>query len=225
MDLNETGRPIGTVQVEFASNGSNVLLDDVSLEKASDINPTVFRDDVVKVLKELRPGLLRYWSGQLGDTLENQISPPFARRRTGYSASRTEQDQLQYGLYDFLQLCSVIGADPYYVAPITFSPDEMQNLIQFLAGSADTPYGTKRAALGRTRLWTETFRKIHIEFGNEAWNPIFKGGVIEDPRAYGNRANELFRAARAAKEYPSSGSVATGRGEADKVGDWQNHDR
>ena len=78
----------GPVQVQFTANGSSVLMDEVSLTQtnSSAANRTAFRDPVVNMLQFMRPGVLRYWGGQLGETLDNQIAPVFGRMRAGYSA-------------------------------------------------------------------------------------------------------------------------------------------
>ncbi len=186
----------GMIEVQFAADQSDVLLDDVALEESGDNNPTVFRASVVGALQELKPGILRYWGGQLGDSLDNQLAPSFVRMRAGYSIWTEQQDDIRVGLNDFLVLCDLIKAEPYYVLPITFSEAEMRSLTEFLAGAPATAYGTKRKALGRTEPWTEAFAKIHLEFGNEAWNPTFRGGTIEDPDVYAERANDLFTVAR-----------------------------
>lgn len=200
----ESSAPQGTGQLTLAAaNGSEILLDDVSFERidSDPANTTVFRDEVVSALKEFQPGILRHWAGQLGDTLDNQIAPTFARMRSGYSSNSSERDELTFDLEEFLQLCAVLGAEPWYVVPITFSPEEAAGLIQYLAGSSTTPYGAKRAARGRLNPWTDTFPRIHLEFGNESWNSVFKGGAIEWPVPYGSRATEIFGAMRRAPEF------------------------
>ena len=186
----------GLIEVQFAADQSDVLLDNVGLEESQDDNPTIFRSSVVRALQELTPGILRYWGGQLGDSLDNQLAPSFLRKRSGYSIWAERQDDIRVGLNDLLVLCNLIKTEPYYVLPITFSEVEMRNLIEFLAGAPDTAYGLKRKALGRRAPWTEAFAKIHLEFGNEAWNTSFRGGTIEDPGVYAERANDLFTAAR-----------------------------
>ena len=85
--------------------------------------------------------------------------------------------------------------------PMGISPTEMQNLIQFLGGSASTPYGAKRAALGQVAPWTTVFPTIHLELGDEAWNTAFSGDTIESPYAYGSRISTIFGAARSASGY------------------------
>ncbi len=206
-NASETGLSPGTVGLTFATKGQDsFLLDDVSLIQSNSdpANITAFRDPVVNALKTLNPGVLRFWAYQLGDTLDNLIASPFARQRAGYSAWATSQDSISYGLGEFLQLCETIGADPWIVVPSTFSSPEASNLIEYLSGSTSTPYGAKRAAGGHSAPWVSSFSKIHLEFGNEAWNGGFKGGSIEYSAPYGQRAQTLFGAMRSNSAYISS---------------------
>ncbi|MBC7925760.1 MAG: hypothetical protein H7039_08890, partial [Bryobacteraceae bacterium] len=149
---------------------------------------------------------LRYMGSgtMLGDSLDNLIAPPFARQRPGYSAWNDLQEDVPYGLHEFLELSEAVGSEPWFVVPVVFSVQEMKNLIEYLGGSAETVYGKKRAARGRTRPWTTAFSQIHLEFANVAWNSVFKGVTLENPIAYGSRGGELFRAARS-----TPGFVAT----------------
>ena len=202
----ETGSAVGTVDLEFATVGKDSFyLDDVSLQASSPSNPTAFRDAVVATLTALNPGVLRFWSGnQLGDTLDNLIAGPFGRMPSGYSAYSTSATSIEYGLYDFLQLCQTIGAEPWFVVPSTFSTTDAANLIEYLGSAPTTTYGSKRAAQGQVEPWTSVLPKIHLEFGNEAWNSTFRGGSIESPAAYGARAQTIFAAMRADPAYSAS---------------------
>ncbi|HEY3132395.1 MAG TPA: immunoglobulin domain-containing protein [Acidobacteriota bacterium] len=201
----ENGSAVGSCQLRFSPvNQSAVLLDDVSLTQTNGdpSNTTAFRDPVVNALKSLNPGILRYWVEDLGDTLDNEIAPPFARLRAGYSSRSTNREDLLYGLHEFLELCELLGAEPWYVVPITFSTQEMANLMEYLGGPNSSPYGAKRAARGHGAPWTGSFSRIHLEFGNEAWNNAdYYGGTISDPVAYGNRGSELFGAVRNSPYY------------------------
>src|SRR5574337_1254666 len=49
-------------------------------------NTTAFTDAVVNALLSYRPGILRMLTDQFGDSLDNQIAPPFGRQRSGYSS-------------------------------------------------------------------------------------------------------------------------------------------
>ena len=203
----ETGSSIGAVQVSFSTAGQDsFLLDDASLTRATrnPDNLTAFRGAVVQTLAELQPGVMRFWALQLGDTLDNLIADPFGRQRAGFSAWSTEQDDISYGLEEFLQLCQTVGAEPWFVVPSTFTTTDAAHLIEFLAGSSTTGYGAKRAARGQVNPWTQSFSKIHLEFGNEEWNGTFKGGSIEYAQPYGSRAQTIFAAMRADAAYLAS---------------------
>jgi hypothetical protein len=210
----ESGSNLSNVAVKFSTVGQDsFLMDDVSLTQTNSdpTNPTAFRDPVVNALKTFNPGVLRFWALQLGDTLDNLIAPEYGRQRSGYLAWYTEQDDISYGLPEFLQLCQTIGAEPWIVVPSTFSATEAANLIEYLAGTASTPYGSKRVAAGYPSPWTSLFTKIHMEFGNEAWNSAFKGGSIEYSAPYGQRAQAIFGAMRGNGSYnPSAFDLVLG---------------
>jgi hypothetical protein len=203
----ETGSSIGTANLTFAvSAGSAALLDEVNFHKTSEdpANTTAFREPVVRALQQLKPGMLRYWAEHLGESLDNQIAPVWARKRAGYRISYNTREDVNYGLHEFLELCQYLGADPWIVVPLVYSPQEAANLIEYLAGPSTSPYGARRAARGRSAPWTDQFTKIHLEFGNEAWNGVFRGGTIEYPNAYGPRAQTIFGSMRSSSYYQAS---------------------
>jgi len=199
---NEGSGPMGTVVVGFTVTGGEMLLDDVDLEQTSGdpANRTAFRDEVLATLKELRPGVLRLMSTNagLGNTVDDLLAPPLARQRGGYSGWYVKQEDIPIGIPEFLELCQEVGAEPWIVAPTAMSKDETRKLAEYLAGSTATAGGAVRAAGGHSTPWTQVFRTIHIEFGNEAWNGVFLGESMDDTAAYGRRANTVFAAFRAA---------------------------
>ncbi len=190
------------VEAGFSVNNESLLLDDVDLEQTSGkpSNGTAFRDEVVDALKEVHPGVIRLMSShsELGSTIDNLLKLPMARQRSGFSTWSSSMEDIPVGIPEFLELCSEVGAEPWIVAPTAMSRDEARELAEYLSGSASTAGGAIRAAQGRRDPWTRTFRTIHIELGNETWNGIFQGETIEDPAAYGRRANQVFGAFRAA---------------------------
>ena len=162
-------------------------LDDMSLSRTDYTNPTVFIDPLVEKYKELRPGILRDWASQLGDTLDNQLAEPWARKQVGFSPRYRAANDYCYSFPEFLQLCALVGAEPWYVIPPTFSPQDCLGLIEYLAGPADGnhPYADRRAALGHKVPWTDTFAKIHLEFGNEMWGAASGGDPFFGASALG----------------------------------------
>ena len=198
----EAGLPAATAEAGFAISGGSALLDDVALvrEDRDPANHTAFRDAVVNTLKQLHPGVLRMMASGagIGSTIDNLLAPPMARQRSGYRLTFQSVDDIPVGIPEFLELCREVGAEPWIVIPTAITPEGTRKLAQYLGGSAATEGGALRASGGQTRPWTQIFPTIHIELGNETWNPIFAGESIEDPAAYGRRADAVFHAFRAA---------------------------
>jgi alpha-L-arabinofuranosidase len=194
----------GSVALKINVAGATILLDDMSLTSTgTPTNTTAFRDDVVSTLVALHPGVMRYNDeASMGSTIDNLLAPPMARQRAGASTGSKLSEDLALGLHEFLQLCQVAGAEPYYNMPPGMSTDEARNLIEYLGGAPTTPYGAKRAALGQSAPWTSIFPVIHLELGNEQWNgSTFPGSSIADGPSYGKRAKEIFLAARSSSGY------------------------
>ncbi|MDX9758739.1 MAG: hypothetical protein RBU27_06225 [Bacteroidota bacterium] len=197
--------PILAFELDAEGNGAEVWVDDVELHAAADANPTAFTDRYVDRLRELHPGVLRFWGAQLGARFESQIAPPHARRTSGWSPQGRMPNEFSYSLHEFLELCAFVGADPWYVMPPTFSPDEIAALVEYLAAPANEahPWARRRAALGRTAPWTEAFARVHIEFGNEMWGSggggdPFMGSSVNGGERLGAIAHDRFSLMRGA---------------------------
>jgi hypothetical protein len=208
LNIHEDGNAIGALSVTFQVIGSSALLDDVAFTEApSHDNPTAYRNAVVERLRQLRPGILRYMDNgtSFGSTIDSLIAPPFARQRAGYGEGPHEQAEIATGLHEFLVLCQTVKADPWFVLPMGITQTEMQNLMEYLAGSPASPYGAKRAALGQNAPWTQVFSNIHLELGNETWNwNSFPGEGILDPKAYGSRTSQIFASAKSSPLYDAN---------------------
>jgi len=199
---NEANLPPMTLAAGLSVTGGSLLLDDVDLEPVGGdaTNHTVFRDEVVQSLRELHPGALRMMAsyGGLGSTVDNLLAAPLARQRAGYHLWFDKVEDVTVGIPEFLELCQEVGAEPWIVMPTAMSLDESRKLAEYFTGSASTAGGAVRVAGGRRDPWTQAFRTIHLEFGNETWNAIFGGESMDDPYAYGTRANAVFTTFRAA---------------------------
>lgn len=175
----EDGGPPGALELHFRATGSAscVLLDDVELG-AAQVQPFPFRQEVINALRQLHPGYLRDWQGQMGDTLANRLAGPFARRASRYRPD-TDGTDFGYSLPEFLDLCAAVESSPWIVLPPTFTNEELDGLGRYLAS--------------QTR-----FAEIVLEFGNENWNGIFRPAGIPDPVAHGQAATQAFKLIRAA---------------------------
>jgi len=179
--------PISPLEFILEVHGGVVHVDDtwlgpvnsvaISPESRGGLAMEVFNPQLIRLLEQLRPGYLRDWQGQLGDTLDNRLAPAFARRTTRY---RPGDSDFGYGLPEFLDLNRLVGAQPWLILPTTFSPEEARQLGAWLAD----------------RIADHGFEEVVVEFGNENWNAIFRPAGIQDPEHHGAAADRLFAALR-----------------------------
>lgn len=169
--------PASSLEVTFTARDAAVRIDDVSLSSRRE-GKSPFRAAVREVLSALRPGLLRDWQGQLGDTLENRLAPPYARRASRYRPAGSAE--FGYSIPEVLDLCRETGARPWIVAPPAFSDEEWRGLGRYLAASA------------------RDLGEVVVEVGNENWNPTFRPGGVANPQTHGALAARAFRLLREA---------------------------
>jgi hypothetical protein len=82
-------------------------------------------------------------------------------------------------------------------------------MMEWLGGAATTPYGARRAARGHPAPWTNSFQRIHLEYANESWNPIYRGATMFAVD-YGLRGNEVFGIVRQSPYYSSKFNLILG---------------
>ncbi|MBI5725531.1 MAG: sigma-70 family RNA polymerase sigma factor [Planctomycetes bacterium] len=158
----------------WQAGGGEALLDEISAQMADEKNPTAFRDDLLATLKRLNVGSVRNLQ-QGGNPIENIFTPGLYSH---YGSSMLMTNPGPYGFVDRIPfsapemyaLCEQVGSDPWYCIPGTLHTEELLKFMEFIGAPADTGAGKLRAQLGHTKPWTESFRYLHVEFGNEAWN-------------------------------------------------------
>jgi alpha-L-arabinofuranosidase len=173
-----------SLNLHLSATGGTVLLDDVAAYRDGDTNPTAFNDDLVNLLRELRPGSLRHLQVG-GSSIENHLRPDHERMAFDFQRAVPPDPGIgwpphpntnggaqmhPYGLHEFLELCEEVEAQPWICVSGTTFPEELQDLMEYLAGPTSSPFGKLRADRGHPQAWTEVFDRIHIEIGNEAWN-------------------------------------------------------
>ena len=170
---------------------------------------STFRDDCVAMLRTYGPGCIRYLE-MGGSTLDNVLAPPLARH--AYSSQRGSKvgpyerhSRHPYSLHEMYVLCEHLGCDPWYTLPGTLSQDEMKRFMEYLGAPSDVGYGKRRAELGHPKPWTEVFRTVHVELGNEAWNnagPYQCGGVAAGQLYVRGERHAVSEPAVAEAEHP-----------------------
>ncbi len=167
----------GTLELSLTSMGNNgrILLDDIGLGPIpNQDNTTIFRPELLAALKQLKPGYLRDWQGQLGDTLENRLADPFARRSTRYRPG--DGSTFSYNLEEFFQLTHAVGAQPWIILPSTLGDEEFRKIGQYLVSQINAFH----------------FNEMLVEFGNENWNTVFRPAGISDFKAHGKVVTRAF---------------------------------
>jgi alpha-L-arabinofuranosidase len=186
LSVDVKGYPHDYICLHLVCVGGTLFLDNLSCQKTDeDANPTAFLDIVVNAIKAYRPGTLRYLQVG-GSSLDNWLADRYTRR--AFAGARNtnpvrdnvwpgfpqtnpgKPDFYRFNLHEFLALCREVGSDPWICVPGTLFFSEASDLMEYLAGPAETRYGRMRAALGQSAPWTEVFKEIYVEFGNEAWN-------------------------------------------------------
>jgi hypothetical protein len=174
--------PASVLELHLKATGGpgRVLLGGVDLRKDQD-SAFPFRQEVVEALTRIKPGYIRDWQGQLGDTVFNRLAAPLERRSYRYRPGPGNTDY-GYSIPEFLDLCVRAQASPWIILPTTISDDEAEMLGQYV----------------ETRSARDHFAEVVIEFGNENWNPLFRPAGIPDPQKHGEAADRAFRRLREA---------------------------
>ena len=170
--------PQGTERFEISLNESGLLyIDNVSITENNGPPAGKFYPQVIDTLKRFHPSTLRIWALQgnrcFGKSLDDALGDPIHSNLT-FAELHGAETTVPIGLHQQLELCAQTGADPWIISSTLFSGSEQKNLIEYLSGPPDSPYGKKRAAWGQVEPWSEVFNTIKIEMGNETWNPMFK---------------------------------------------------
>ncbi|MFK5955808.1 MAG: hypothetical protein QM477_05115 [Planctomycetota bacterium] len=203
----QESHPVLTFSLYLGGPGQIVLIDDLVMERVHQ-NAFGFVDEVVQGLKELKPGVMRNWSAYFGNNLAHAVSDPFAAGFVNFRPNDRIPKLWDYGLHEFLGLCDLLDADPWYIIPVTWSEEDLLGLMEYLGGPADGahPWADLRAARGQVQPWNDVFNIIHLEFGNEGWangttiDPFF-GASLGDGYRLGEIANDRFNLLKASPQY------------------------
>ena len=154
-------------------------IDRVSLVP-EDTAPGGWRPDVVKALRGLRPGIIRFggsvleyyeWEKGVGD-LGRRV--PFENVYWG------GRDPNNVGIEEFIQLCRLVDAEPLICVRWTGkSPRDAANEVEYANGPPDSPWGRKRAANGHPAPYGVKYWQI----GNEVGGKEYEESVADFARA------------------------------------------
>ncbi|OTA26103.1 alpha-L-arabinofuranosidase [Alloscardovia macacae] len=143
-------------------------------------NTKGYRNDVLDALKQLKPPVLRWPGGCYADMYHwrDGIGPREERPVTFNENFGTfEREDNQFGTDEFLQLCEMIGAEPWInINMLSGTIQEMKDWMEYCNRAEDTTLSRLRAANGHS----EPYNVKYWGIGNEVWS----GGGTMTPQTY-----------------------------------------
>jgi alpha-L-arabinofuranosidase len=126
------------------------------------------RNDVVDALKKLKVPNLRWPGGCFADTYhwKDGVGPKKDRPTMVNTWWGGVTEDNSYGTHDFLNMCELIGAEPYLSANVgSGTVQEVSEWIQYTNFDGVSPMSSWRKENGREKPWNVKFWGV----GNEAW--------------------------------------------------------
>jgi alpha-L-arabinofuranosidase len=154
------------------------------------------RLDVVEALKRIKVPDLRWPGGCFADQYHwsDGIGPTAQRPTRVNTTWGMVSDDNSFGTHEFLELCSLIGCEPYIAGNVgTGTPQEMENWLEYLNYGGKSTLSDLRAANGHPAPYKVSFWGV----GNESWGC---GGNMT-PEFY---ADQFKRYAEFCKSYPGA---------------------
>jgi alpha-L-arabinofuranosidase len=144
-----------------------------------------WRKDVVEATKEMRPAVLR-WGGSTVDPGGYKWKDGIGGRDHRLPFRNPvwgRLDMMDVGIEEILSFCRVVGAEPLLCVSFGDGPASARDMVEYVNGPADTPWGRKRAANGHP-----------APYGVKYWQV---GNEVDEP-GYPARCAEFCRVVRAA---------------------------
>lgn len=148
-----------------------------------------FRQDVLSLVRELAPTILRYPGGNFvsGYNWEDGVGPQQDRpRRLDLAWLSTETNQ--FGTNEFIDWCRAANIEPMLAVNLgTRGPDEARNMLEY----CNHPSGTAWSELRRSHGWDKSHDVKFWCLGNEMDGPWQMGA--KTPQEYGRLATEAAK--------------------------------
>lgn len=131
-------------------------------------NTNGVRNDVVAALKKLKIPNLRWPGGCFADTYhwKDGIGPKDKRPSMVNTWWGGVTEDNSFGTHDFLNMCELLGAEPYLAANIgSGTVQDVIDWVQYVNFNGKSPMSDLRRQNGRDKPWGVKFWGV----GNEAW--------------------------------------------------------
>ena len=178
-------KKIGTIAPEiyghFSEHIGGVFYDGLWVGKDSTIpNINGFRKDLVEKFKAINPPVLRWPGGCFAETYDwrDGIGKDRPVRRNWWTPNDNRLEDNSVGTHEFVELCELIGAKPYFAANMTATtPLHIRNWMDYcLSPQGSTSLAKEREENGHPEPFDIPFWGV----GNENWG----GGGNMRPEYY-----------------------------------------
>ena len=152
--------------------------------------PEGLREDVIKLLKRVRPSILRYPGGNFVSNYhwEDGIGPK-ENRRVMFDYAWQAEESNQFGTVDFINLCRKLNAEPCICVNMgTGTIEEAMHWVEYCNGTENTYY----ANLRRQHGYEEPFNVKYWGLGNEVYGDWQMG--YKNAEDYAKAAFEFAKA-------------------------------
>lgn len=126
------------------------------------------RKDVVDALKSIKVPVLRWPGGCFADTYhwKDGIGPLENRKKIVNTNWGGVTEDNSFGTHEFLELCSLIGCQPYISGNVgSGTVEEMSSWVEYCNCNGISPMADERRKNGKDEAWFVKYWGI----GNEAW--------------------------------------------------------
>ena len=192
-----TPHELGTIAPEiyghFSEHIGGVFYDGLWVGKESAIpNIRGFRKDLVEKLKAIRPAVLRWPGGCFAEVYDwrDGIGEERPTRYNWWTYKDGRYESNEVGTHEFMELCELIGAKPYFAANLTaMTPMHVRNWMDYcLSPRGSTTLARERERNGRAEPFDIPFWGV----GNENWG----GGGNMRPEQYADECRKYAEVMR-----------------------------
>ncbi len=171
-------------------------------------NTNGYRNDVLQALKNLHVPVLRWPGGCFADEYHwmDGIGPKSERPSMQNNNWGGTIEDNSFGTHEFLNLCELIGAEPYISGNVgSGSVEELAKWVEYMTSDGDTPMARLRRKNGRDKAWKVKFLGV----GNESWGcggnmrPEYYADLYRRYSTYCRNydGNHLYKIASGASDY------------------------
>lgn len=194
---------------QFAEHLGSCIYGGIWVGKGSAIpNVEGYRADVLDALKRLKVPVMRWPGGCFADEYHwmDGIGDPNKRPKMVNSWWGGTVEDNSFGTHEFLNLCEMIGCEPYISGNVgSGTVEELNKWVEYMTSAGNSPMANLRRQNGREMPWKVKFLGV----GNESWGcggnmrPEYYSDLYRRYSTYCRDydGNKLFKIASGASDY------------------------